>query len=431
MKINRTFFITLSGVAILLIGRLVQAENLYINKVSAEARGDILSDATMVISWYTNLPSRGRVDFGVTTDYGRYIGSSESPGTYHEIKLANLKSETTYHYKIIAVTVDGLKVESFDQTFKTPKYKDSSDPIISDVNVTYSGATYFVVTWRTERPSDGDIEYSADESLKRPSRASGGSNVLVHEAVITRLKKNTAYYFRVKISNRDNYEWFSSPQKVFTASDDSADKANLILDRISPASSYDAGISNNSVNVSWRTSRPARGSVEYWSDAKSARHSKVDETGFYKTDHSITLINLTPGTRYKFKIQTKDVLGKSTKTTDLIMATKTATGEALGEVPPAVAGCSNSGIYGGWCRNLNNERNLAVQLRGVLWNVFSGRVPLSANNHWFALVKAYVYGGYPPEAIVQAVKFGGKTVHPAIPWSEWKESDDYKNYISR
>jgi len=46
-------------------------------------------------------------------------------------------------------------------------------------------------------------------------------------------------------------------------------------------------------------------------------------------------------------------------------------------------------------------------------------------------VNAYVYGGYPLPAIKQSVKFGGKTVHPTIPWSLWKDSQDYKNYIDR
>jgi len=50
---------------------------------------------------------------------------------------------------------------------------------------------------------------------------------------------------------------------------------------------------------------------------------------------------------------------------------------------------------------------------------------------WYTYVNAYTYGGYTLKEIEQGVKFGGKTVHPTIPASAWRNSKDYKAYISR
>jgi len=63
--------------------------------------------------------------------------------------------------------------------------------------------------------------------------------------------------------------------------------------------------------------------------------------------------------------------------------------------------------------------------------VYHNRVPVTALNNWYLLVNAYTYGGYTKEAIVAAVKHGGKTVHPTISFSAWQNSRDYKDYINR
>jgi hypothetical protein len=46
---------------------------------------------------------------------------------------------------------------------------------------------------------------------------------------------------------------------------------------------------------------------------------------------------------------------------------------------------------------------------------------------WLSLVNAATYGGYSDKAIVQAVKYKGKTVHATIPAEAWQNSSDYQN----
>lgn len=51
--------------------------------------------------------------------------------------------------------------------------------------------------------------------------------------------------------------------------------------------------------------------------------------------------------------------------------------------------------------------------------------------NWIRLLNAFIYGGYPVEAIARGGKFYGKVVHPKIPYERWKQSSVYKFYIKQ
>jgi len=75
------------------------------------------------------------------------------------------------------------------------------------------------------------------------------------------------------------------------------------------------------------------------------------------------------------------------------------------------------------------EQAKAEELRAGLENYFGpGAIPISDKN-WNTVVNSYIYGGYPIPAIARAIKFGGKTVHPSIPWEQWRDTDTYKTWI--
>jgi hypothetical protein len=79
----------------------------------------------------------------------------------------------------------------------------------------------------------------------------------------------------------------------------------------------------------------------------------------------------------------------------------------------------------------NEEEAKARELKTNLEKYFGqGLIPVSASN-WPTLVNSYIYGEYPIQAIVQAIRFGGKTVHPSIPYYLWKETKVYNEYINK
>lgn len=77
------------------------------------------------------------------------------------------------------------------------------------------------------------------------------------------------------------------------------------------------------------------------------------------------------------------------------------------------------------------EEQKAKQLKTELEKYFGkGLIPISADN-WPIVVQSYIYGGYNDHAIAQAIRYGGKVVHPMIPYKYWKEEADFKEYINK
>ncbi|HBV33079.1 TPA: hypothetical protein DIC39_04160 [Patescibacteria group bacterium] len=209
----------------------------------------------------------------------------------------------------------------------------------------------------------------------------------------------------------------------------------MVINKIAPASSPDPLITSTSVTWLWSTNRPALGYVDWRPEKRGPKKGRINETGWSVTEHSLTATDLVPNTTYIFKIYTRDILGKKVTTPDLYVRTSPE-GMVLGAstsvasiTPPPV----QTGIvfYTQAHRNLPLEQAKAQELRAYLKQRFGGVVPPISRDNWFTLIRAFTYGGYPADALVQAVRFGGKTVHPAIFWSAWRNSADYKNYINR
>lgn len=406
----------------------VFAQQLVIGRATVEQTASNTEGARAKISWFTTLPADGRVDYGTTTSYINYLASSLTD-TYHEVTLTNLTSETTYHFKLTSVTSSGDRLESFDQTFKTLKFKRIYPPSITDVRTIYTGATYAVVAWHTDASTDSKVEYTTDATFKRTAGASG-SGTTTHEVTIKGLKTGTTYYYRVHARDKDGNQAVGAPQTMSTSYDTVGDKAALAISQVSPVSYPDPLITGTAITFTWRTSRLAKGYVDLRGVKVASK--RVNEPDGSVTEHQLTISGLKPSSRYVAKIYAKDVLGNAVTTGDVSLTTNPSAPPAP---PPAgsVSGASCQGpyVYGVACRDLTAERSLAIELRTYLSSVFKGNTPAAALKNWYTLVKAYAYGGYPPEALVQAVKFGGKTVHPTIPWSEWQSSEDYRAYINR
>ncbi|MBI2552164.1 fibronectin type III domain-containing protein [Candidatus Uhrbacteria bacterium] len=79
-------------------------------------------------------------------------------------------------------------------------------------------------------------------------------------------------------------------------------------------------------------------------------------------------------------------------------------------------------------RSLDEERARAWELAQALHPRFQGRIPLH-RQHWPIYINAYIYGGYPADAIYRSIQLSGKTVHTSIPWSAWRKSAEYQSYM--
>lgn len=424
--------ITIAALVLVVVGFLPVrswADDLIINRVSiAEVPPDFgvkPQGITVKISWFTTVETYGEVDFGTTANYTSIVGSSLTPSIQHEIQIGGLKGETTYHFKIVARTAFGTKLDSFDQSFKTSKFVDTTAPVISNVRVTYAGGTYFIVTWMTDKPTDARVEYSTDPSLARPASAGGSWGVTAHEVLAGGLRKNTLYYFRVTSVDRDGNRAVQSSFSVITASSDVGDNAPLVISQVSPVSWPDPLITPTTITFTWHTNQPSRGSV----NVRGANGRRVDEVTFLGVDHTTTATGLKPDSVYVISISANDGLRHSATLGDITLRTAAltpiATPPSATAPKPQVKGESVCGAYAyGICRNFQVEQNGASALRTSLQSYFRGRVPATAQSRWYTWVNAYVYGGYPVAAIARAIQ-GYQTVHVGIPWNVWRTSPDY------
>lgn len=412
----------------LLLIRPAAAESIVISRVTTDLSKSVPSQATVVISWYTNVETTGRINYGLSTSYNAYIGSSASPSLYHEITLGNLKGESVYHFEIVATGRDGLSVVSNDQTFKTNKATDYDAPEVSHLKLIHVGATYIVAQWQSDELSDSIIVYDVSDTFNKAKRANGNNKTLDNEVVVKGLKKGTMYYYRAVSRDKDKNEGSSDVFSFITPPDESVDKANPIISEVSPVTSLDQLVGSDSIIFRWKTNKPAKGYVEVKIPNKSGK--RYSEPNKYFSEHEVVVSGLKPNTLYWYRITTTDALGKRSYTEGATVATKPV-GLVLSQAPlgQGPIGCDTE--YGIYCRDLKSEQQLAGQLSTFIKNFYNNRVPRISTGNWFTLIKSYVYGGYPLQAITQAIKFGGRTVHPTIPYSVWKNTSDYQNYINK
>jgi hypothetical protein len=394
-----------------------------------EKAAEVNTFGGMQVSFYTSLPATSRIDYGTTTNYDFFNGSSQL-ATYHEILLVGLKKNTTYHYRITVRTSDGEEATTVDYTFNSGNIAGvtTNDLALTDVRVTAVGGTYFIVTWLANESLTGEVHYNTVESFVTPAKVRAAKYGNRFEAVAANLKLNTKYYWRAYVYDKDGNNGSSSVQTLTTSAVDGA-KEQLIVSEVSPASQADLRLTDTTAVIKWHTNLPAKADVNLRSSVRGAGGGSVRAT-VYATDHEAVFTNLKPNTPYTFTISAQDVHGKRVTTGNFGFTTKPA--PISGRVAGATACPRGAAAWAyGQCRNLTAERAKAIELKEHLRVVYHNRVPVTALNNWYLLVNAYTYGGYTKEAIVAAVKHGGKTVHPTISFSAWQNSRDYKDYINR
>ncbi|GEM_PF-869860 len=77
-----------------------------------------VTESSVTITWSTNQPAKGQVEYGTTTAYGAVTPLSGET-TSHRATLSGLSPDTTYHYRVRVQGKTGEEVTSDDKTFKT------------------------------------------------------------------------------------------------------------------------------------------------------------------------------------------------------------------------------------------------------------------------------------------------------------------------
>jgi hypothetical protein len=184
-----------------------------------------------------------------------------------------------------------------DVVFTTTK-----GPIISGVTAT-AGTTSATITWSTDVPSTSRVDYGTSPSalnlnLSDPSMTSS------HSLSLSNLTPGTNYYFRVTSVDSSSNSSTSPPTNTGPAS-----FATTPLNA-PPAISAVAAIPNSSsAQITWNTNVQATSRVDFGTSPSSLTSTVSDPT--LVTSHTVTLIGLTAGTTYYYRVTSADASNNS------------------------------------------------------------------------------------------------------------------------
>jgi len=444
-------------------------------------------DNSATIIWSTNYETTGRIDFGLTNALGSWINDTRL-GQYHETVLNGLIPKQTYYFKLRATTVDDRTVVSDIYNFESEDENDTTAPSVTEVHTSFVTGNSATFVWLTNEAADSCVYYG-DNISDLNHKKCNGSRITVHDLTITGLQKNHLYYYNVASKDKSGNSQHSVYYNFRTSPQNDDPVPDLIIYELTPFNSVYSEDSA-SVKILVRANRPFEGYIRY--GTKPGKYSKkVDFDRPRKSEQEKTLENLDFATNYYYKLYLKDVLNKTLNSPEYTFVTlpeNVLTGQGNTNLPseeffnindPAqdfdLDGLTNAQEEGyntdpinkdtdgdgyidglevvhGYNPNgpgristppqtnfaygqtrlssLAAEKELALELQRNLEELFAGPIPIAKNN-WPTLVNAYIYGGYPLPAIYKSIIFGGKTAHPTIPWTAWKNSADYLEYINK
>ncbi|MCX6008730.1 MAG: redoxin domain-containing protein [Chloroflexi bacterium] len=79
-----------------------------------------ITESSAIITWTTNEPATGQVNYGETETYGSTTTLDTNLSKTHTVTLTGLDDGTTYNFQVISKDSSGNTATSPNQTFKTP-----------------------------------------------------------------------------------------------------------------------------------------------------------------------------------------------------------------------------------------------------------------------------------------------------------------------
>jgi PKD repeat protein/phosphodiesterase/alkaline phosphatase D-like protein len=271
------------------------------------------------IQWTTDESSDGRVRYatsaGALSDLQSIYAAQFQQ--VHEMSLSGLLSSQIYFYQVLSKdgSGNGPTISEIKQ-FTTLSAPDTQGPVVT------SGPTQLSVTakraligWETDEPSNSEVEVSTvpyDDGLSRADRQDQNGAIIVsraeavqsHRVRVTGLENSTFYWLAVHSTDAAGnlttvWQW-----DFFNTLGAPDNTPPIILE--GPSVTY---ASDQQATVAWVTDEPATNKVVYGALGNFLSSSNPPVTGPMATSHSLTIPNLSPGTRYLFRIVSTDGSG--------------------------------------------------------------------------------------------------------------------------
>jgi len=261
-----------------------------------------VSENSATIEWEADEPNYAVVNFGLTSSLGGFI-IDQNFDIKHCITLSNLESDTTYYYTVSSTDLSGNETVSSVATFRTKAERDETAPIFIQrpivKSVTVNSALIF---WVTDELSDTKVEYDTTSTFTTKSVKSSDM-ITDHLVQLTNLLPDKKYYYRV-VSKDFNGNTLTSSIFDFTTEEEED-----ITPPVITTTPFVSNTTNSTAIIEWATDENSTSVVEYSTESGTDFETTKKSVKILKleTYHKVTLTNLTPGTRYYFKVISSDI----------------------------------------------------------------------------------------------------------------------------
>jgi len=151
-----------------------------------------------VISWKTNRPATGQVEFGPKASYGNKTALDTTMLTDHAAVLQGLVPKTTYYFRVISVDCCGNTVASKGYTLTTTAAGAQGGVFtISNIDVYDITSSAASVRWISNKPATGTVNYWVDKAAESDSETDNNF-MYEHKFRLNGLTPDTRYSVGIK-----------------------------------------------------------------------------------------------------------------------------------------------------------------------------------------------------------------------------------------
>ncbi len=345
----------------------------------------VTTPSSIVAVWQTDELAAGKINYGTHT--GSYNLSTDQESLlsiYHTAVLPSLTASTPYYFQITSMDAAGNTGTSAEQVATTSaagevkiEYlnsggggsaaanTDTTAPTISDVVVSDIGAFEAKVSFTTNELALGIASVGDTTSYGKTVSDTAYANK--HIISLYGLQLGTTYHVQVKATDQSG-NIATSPDTTFTtkyiaevsqnlrtienAEQFQAQLDNLVssmLPSLAPPFIGEVSVSDvndTSATITWPTNSKTFGGVAYSTaheyDASSTYATEVSESQGKANDHKITLIGLSPSTKYHFQARAFVFPGVVGGSPDKTFATKAA------KINPSITNLKNDSATVSW-----------------------------------------------------------------------------------
>jgi len=213
----------------------------------------------------------------------------------------NLDGATTYYYKMSQEDANGNTSYFSSIVSDMPDGQGGSDttaPTISNTAISSISTAQATITWATDELSNSTVGYSTTAG-SFTTETGVATMATTHTVVLTNLTPNTTYYFQVKSidpSNNIGTDNNDGDGYVFTTNSGAAITAGSITA---------SNIENTTAIIEWKTDINSNSYVVYSTNSDLSSSTETGNTTLV-TNHSVTVSNLTQGTKYYYYVKSTD-----------------------------------------------------------------------------------------------------------------------------